>query len=125
MDPNQNQPGRFSIAPVWHTFCVLAMLASLSGLSAYLKVGSPSSPLNHVSLYLLIIGFEWALFGLALWGSSSAFVGYVARAARDPRSLLMDIPAGVLLAVILVLLEPLLVRILGSTGWASLEGMRP
>ena len=49
----------------------------------------------------------------------------MARVFQDPRSLLLDIPVAVLLSAISILIAPLLVRVLGQTGWVSMEGMRP
>jgi membrane protease YdiL (CAAX protease family) len=125
MDPTQNQPGRSSIAPLWHTGLVLAMLACLSVLSSYLQIGSAACRLNHLEIYLIVIGFDWCIFAVVLWGSNGAFVAYVARAAHDSRSLLVDIPVAALVAIILVQIGPLLFRLLGPSGWVSLGGMLP
>ncbi len=125
MEQSQNQSQRLPIAPLWHTVLVLAMLAGLSALSSYLKVGSPACRLNHFELYTIVIAFDWIIFVVVLWGSNTTFVGYVARAAREPRALLWDVPVAVLIAVILVYVGPLLVRLLGDSGWVSLEGMIP
>jgi uncharacterized protein len=123
--PTQDRRGRYTIAPVWHTCCLLAMLAMGSGLSAYLRVGSTTAKHGHLPLYAIVIMFEWATFAFSLWGSNTAFVGYVARAAQNPRSLLLDIPVAVVLSVITFLLEPIIVRALGKTGWGSVAGIVP
>jgi len=116
---------RYDIAPVWHTCCVLAMLAMFSVLSAYLRMGSSRPRLRHLLLYSIAIAFEWAVFAFILWKSNNVFTSYVARVFQDPRSLLLDIPAAVLLSAISILIAPLMVRVLGQTGWVSMEGMRP
>lgn len=69
--------------------------------------------------------FEWAVFAFSLWHSDTAFVNYVAQAIKNSRSLLVDIPVALLLCAISFLVEPVMVRILGQTGWVSTEGMRP
>ena len=115
---------RCDIAPVWHTCCVLAMLAMFSVLSAYLRMGSSRPRLRHLLLYSIAIAFEWAVFAFILWKSNNVFTSYVARVFQDPRSLLLDIPAAVLLSAISILIAPLMVRVLGQAGWVSMEGMR-
>ncbi len=101
------------------------MLALGSGLSAYLRVGSATPEHGHLPLYAVVIVFEWAQFALSLWGSNAAFVGYVARAAQNPRSLLIDIPVALAISVICFLLAPVIVHVLGPTGWSSMEGILP
>jgi uncharacterized protein len=117
--------GRSEIAPVWHTGCVLAMLAAFSLLSAYLRMGSTRPRVGHLLLYSIAIAFEWAVFVLVLWKSNSAFAGYVARVLHDPHALFLDIPVALLLSAVVFLVAPLMLRVLGHSGWVSLEGMRP
>jgi hypothetical protein len=76
-------------------------------------------------LYTIAIAFEWAVFWLCLWHSDAAFTGYVARAWRDPRALLWDVPMAAILAGVLLLVAPVVVRVLGSAGFASTQGMLP
>jgi uncharacterized protein len=121
--PAQESLRRGSIAPAWHTCCLLAILAAFSVLSAYLRMGSAAPRASHLLLFPIVIAFEWTTFFFALWHSNTAFADYLARAARNPRALLLDIPIALLLSAISFLLEPVMVRILGQTGWASLEGM--
>jgi len=124
--PAQTFQGRpHAIAPAWHTCCVLAMLAVFSRLLAYLGLGSSTPKLGHLLLFSIVIAFEWTVFAFTLWNSSSTFVGYVARVVRNPRSLLLDIPAALLLVAVSFLVAPVVVRVLRHAGWASLEGMRP
>lgn len=101
------------------------MLAMSSVLSAYVRMGSATPRLGHLPLFSIVIAFEWALFAFTLWNSNTAFTGCVLRAAQNPRSLLWDIPVALLLCAISLLIAPVIVRVLGQTGWPSLEGMRP
>jgi uncharacterized protein len=116
---------RTSIASVWHTCCLLALLAMFSALSVYLRMGSTTARIGHLPLYSLVVVFEWSLFAFSLWRSDTAFVGYVAPVLHNPRSLLWDIPGALILAGLLLLISPLIVRILGQTGWHSMQGMLP
>jgi uncharacterized protein len=104
---------------------VLAMLAMISGLTAYLRIGSSTARLGHPASYAMLTVFEWATFALILWHSDTAFVSYVARTTQDLRSLLLDVPVALLLCAVSFLVEPVMVRVLGQTGWVSTEGMRP
>lgn len=114
------------IASLWHTVGVLALLAMVSGLSVYLRMGSTNARVGHFPLYLIVIAFEWVLFAFSLWHSDTAFVGYVARVTRNPRALLWDVPAALVLAAFLLVITPVIVRILGpQTGWTTTEGMLP
>lgn len=114
------------IASLWHTVGVLALLAIFSGLSIYLRMGSTTARVGHIPLYLIVIALEWVLFAFCLWHSDTAFVGYVARVTRNPRSLLWDVPAALILAAFLLLISPVIVRILGpQTGWTTTQGMLP
>jgi uncharacterized protein len=113
------------IAPAWHTFCLLAMLAIFSVLSAYLRMGSAAPRLGHLLLFPVVIAFEWMTFAFAFWRPDEAFAHYVKSAVRNPGALLWDIPIALLLSAISFLLGPVMVRILGQTGWGALEGMRP
>jgi uncharacterized protein len=123
--PAQEPPLRGSIAPARHTVCLLAIVAAFSVLSAYLRMGSAAPRVSHLLLFPIVIAFEWTTFFFAPWRSNRAFRDYLARAARNPRALLLDIPIALLLSAISFVLVPLMVRVLGQTGWASLEGMHP
>jgi uncharacterized protein len=123
--PVQNAPGQSVVAPLWHTCCVLVMLAMFAGLSVYVRMGSSHPRVGHLLFYPIAIAFEWAVFAVSLWNSDAAFVRYMARVFRDPRSLWLDILVALLLCGIVILVEPIMVRVLGRSGWVSLEGMRP
>jgi membrane protease YdiL (CAAX protease family) len=101
------------------------MFAMLSGFSVYVRLGSTTPRIGHLLIYPIIIAFEWALFALCLWNTDSAFVGYLARVVRDPRSLRVDIPVALLIGGICFVVAPVMVRVLGNTGWVSVEGMHP
>jgi uncharacterized protein len=113
------------VAPAWHTLCVLALLAILAALLAFLRMGSTTARLSNLGLYPVIIVCEWAIFAFTLRRSDTAFAGYIGAALRNPRALLWDVPLAVLLAAILVLISPVLVHVLGETGWVSTQGMLP
>lgn len=121
----RNDLGQSAVAPPWHTCCVVAMLAMFAGLSVYVRMGSSHPRVGHLLLYSIAIVFEWAVFAVSLWNSHAAFGSYVARVFENPRSLWLDILVALLLCAIVFLLEPIMVRVLGRTGWVSLEGMRP
>jgi uncharacterized protein len=121
----RNNLDQSAVASPWHTCCVVAMLAMFAGLSVYLRMGSSHPRVGHVPLYSIAIAFEWAVFAVSLWNSDAAFGDYVARVFGDPRSLWLDILFALLLCGIVFLVEPIMVRVLGRTGWVSLEGMRP
>jgi uncharacterized protein len=123
--PVQNCRNQSAVAPLWHTCCLLAMLAMFAGLSTYLRMGSSHPRVGHLLLYSIAIAFEWAVFAVSLWNSNATFGRYVARVFENPRSLWLDILVALLLCAIVLLLEPIMVRVLGRTGWVSLEGMRP
>ena len=101
------------------------MLAMFAGLSVYVRMGSSHPRVGHLLLYSIAIAFEWAVFAVSVWNSNAAFGRYVAQVFENPRSLWLDILVAVLLCAIVFLLEPIMVRVLGRTGWVSLEGMRP
>ncbi len=123
--PQLNRPRQYSVAPVWHTCCLLAILAVLSGLSAYLKVGSHNPEHGHLPLYTIVILSEWAELGFCLWRTDQAFVSYVSRAVHDPRALLLDILTAVILSAISYAVVLGLIRILGPNGWGSVAGILP
>lgn len=120
-----NRSRQYPIAPVWHTCCLLAIVAVLSGLSAYLKVGSHNPEHGHLPLYTIVLFSEWAELGFCLWRSDKAFVSDVARAVHDPRALLLDIPAALILSAFCYAVVLGLVRILGPSGWGSVAGILP
>lgn len=117
--------GSCSIAPAWHTCCLLALLAILAGLSGYLGLGSAAPKLGYPVLLCIVMAFEWTMFAFILWKPDSGFVDYLACVARTPRSLLLDIPVALLLSAISFLVPLVIVRVLGAADWPSLEGMRP
>jgi len=123
----QSQVGQeqFATAPIWHTCCVLALLTASSGLLAFVHLGSASAKLGHLSLFVIVTLMEWVVFAFSLWNSSVVFVEFVKRAARAPRSLLLDIPVALLLSAITFVVALILARVLGQSGWASVQGMRP
>jgi membrane protease YdiL (CAAX protease family) len=115
-----------SIAPVWHTCCMLVFLGMISAHGVYLRMESAHPRVGHIPMYAMILVTEWALFALCLWRSDAAFVGYVARTVHNPRSLLWDIPvAAAVCAVLLFVVTPLITRVLGSAGWSSSAGIAP
>jgi len=116
---------RFPIAPLWHTECLLAILVLFSALSAYLRMGSANPRVPHLHLFSIIIALEWLTFAFSVWQSSPVFVSFVARVGRNPRSLPVDILMALLLSAMCFVVAPVVVRLLGPTGWPSLEGMRP
>jgi hypothetical protein len=113
------------IASPWHTVCLLALLAMFSGLSVYLRMGSTTARVSHLPLYLIVTALEWVLFAFSLWRSDTAFVGYVGRVVRNPRSLLWDIPTALILSAVLLVIALVITRISGPTGWATTQGMLP
>jgi len=114
-----------SIAPAWHTCCMLALLAMFSGLSVYLRMESTTPRIGHLPLYAMVIAFEWAIFAFSLWHSDTTFVGYLARVVQNPRSLLWDIPVALILFAVLLLVSPVIVRILWPSGGLPTEGIDP
>ena len=121
----EGDQGLRSIAPVWHTCVVLALLAMFSGLTIYLRAGSASERIGNPTLYAIVIAFEWVLSALCLWHTDNVFVAYVARVLKKPRALLWDIPVALLLGGALLLITPVLVRVMGPKGWGSTQGMLP
>ena len=113
------------IAPGWHTWCLLVLLAILAGLLEYLRFGSATPKLSYPLLFCIVMTFEWTMFAFIIWKSNASFEAYLAGVLRTPRSLLLDIPVALLLSAISVLVSLAAVRVLGSAGWPSLEGMRP
>jgi membrane protease YdiL (CAAX protease family) len=101
------------------------MLAVFAGLLAYLRVGSNRPRLGHLLFCSITIAFEWGVFAFTLWGSNPAFTGFVISVFQNRRSLWLDGLVALALCVISFLIAPIMVRILGPAGWASLEGMRP
>jgi hypothetical protein len=74
------------VAPAWHTLCVLALLAILAALLAFLRMGSTTARLSNLGLYSVIIVCEWAIFAFTLRRSDTAFAGYIGAALRNPRA---------------------------------------
>lgn len=101
------------------------MLIMVSAVPAYLRIGSGAARLGHIAVYAILTALEWAVLAFSLWHSDAAFIGYVAQATKNPRSLLVDFPVALLLCAISFPVEPVMVRVLGQTGWVSTEGMRP
>jgi membrane protease YdiL (CAAX protease family) len=104
---------------------MLLLLAGLAWLSIFLRVGSDHERVGNIALYLILIAYEWALLAFCLWRTDVAFVGYVARVTKNPRALLWDIPVAIALGGFLVLISPLIIRVLGEAGFASMAGMLP
>src|SRR5271156_5131333 len=100
------------VAPLWHTVGVLLLLAAFGWLSIFLRVGSDHERVGNITLYVIVIAFEWALLAFCLWRSDAVFVGYVAQVMKNPRALLWDIPVAIGLSGFLLLITPLIVRIL-------------
>jgi hypothetical protein len=123
--PDKTNLRLYPIAPTWHTFFMLALLAIFSVFLVYLRMASANGRIGHLPLYSIVIAFEWAVFAFSLWHSDSAFVGYVARVIKDPRSLRWDIPVVLILCAVLFLITPLVVYILGQSGWVSIQGLLP
>jgi membrane protease YdiL (CAAX protease family) len=115
----------YAIAPAWHTCVLLLILAAPVGISIGMRMGHTHAELAHLRSYSIAIVFEWAAFTFSLWHSDAAFAGYVARVLHNPRWLLWDIPAALLLVAVLLLASPVIVHILGQTGWVSTKGMFP
>ena len=113
------------VAPVWHSCCLLAVVAAFAGFFVYVRAASGAPGLGHVPLYLMAIAFEWTTFGLCLWHTDVAFTGYVARAWKNPRALAWDIPMAAILAGTLLLIAPVIVHLMGPDGWGSTRGMLP
>ena len=67
----------------------------------------------------------WGVFAFTLWEATPAFVDYVAQVFRNGHALMWDVAVALALCLISILIAPLMVRILGTSGLASLEGMRP
>jgi membrane protease YdiL (CAAX protease family) len=112
------------IAPLWHTGVMVAILAAPLALSMGLRMES-THKMSHLPSYAIAIAFEWAAFAFSLWRSDAAFVRYVAGVLRKRSALLLDFPVALLLAAILLSISPLIVRLLGHTGWFSTQGMLP
>jgi membrane protease YdiL (CAAX protease family) len=118
--------GQKPIAPLWHTCCMLVLLGLISAHGVYLRMESAHPRVGHLPMYAKILVNEWAIFALSLWRSDAEFVGYVARAVRNPRSLLPDIAvAAALCAVLLFAVTPLVTHVLGRSGWSSSAGIAP
>jgi hypothetical protein len=113
------------VAPVWHTCCLLALVAAFAGFFASVGAASGAPGIGHIRLYAMAIAFEWSTFGLCLWRTDMAFTGYVARVWKRPRELLRDIPMAAILAGVLLLIAPVIARVLGPAGWGSTHGMLP
>jgi membrane protease YdiL (CAAX protease family) len=113
------------IAPVWHTCCLLAVVAAFGGFFVYARAASGAPGVGHIELYTVGIAFEWATFAICLWHTDVAFAGYVARSWKNPRTLLWDIPVAAILVGVLLTVAPVVVRVLGSAGFASTQGMLP
>lgn len=119
-------PGRScTLAPVWHTCALLAWLTVFAAVLAYLRVGTDHPRVGHILFCSTAILFEWGVFAFTIWRATPAFIDYVAQAFRNGRGLLWDVAAALTLCLVSSLIAPLMVRILGTSGWASLEGMRP
>jgi membrane protease YdiL (CAAX protease family) len=123
--PAEGHERPHAIASVAHTCCMLALWATVSGTVLYLRMGMPNPRVGHLVLYSIIIAFEWAAFALSLWHTSPAFKGYLERVLHDPRSLVWDIPLGLILIAFLRLTAPALVWLLGKKGFVSTLGMLP
>jgi membrane protease YdiL (CAAX protease family) len=124
--PAEDRQELRSVAPVWHTCCMLLFLGMISAHGVYLGMESAHPRVGHLPMYAMILASEWAMFSLSLWRSDTAFVGYVARVFQNPLSLLWDIPvAAVLCAVLLFVITPLITRVLGESGWSSSAGIAP
>jgi membrane protease YdiL (CAAX protease family) len=105
---------------------MVVLLGMISAHGIYLRMESAHPRVGHVAMYTMILATEWAIFALSLWRTDAVFVGYVARAVRQPRSLLWDIPvAAAVCAVLLFVVTPLIMRALGNAGWSSSATLAP
>ena len=126
MNDSASVPWRPStIAPFWHTCILLTLLSAFAGVLAYLRLGTNDPRVGHIVFCSLVIAFDWGVFAFTLWGTTPAFIDYVAGVFRNGRGLLWDVAVALILCLLSFLMAPLMVRILGASGWASLEGMRP
>jgi membrane protease YdiL (CAAX protease family) len=126
MFPVEVPQPRKHIAPVWHTCCMLTLLALISAHGVYMRMESAHPRVSHIPMYAMVLVSEWILFAFSLWRSDTRFVRYVARVVHNPRSLLWDIPVALLLcAVLLFVVTPLITRVLWKTGWSSSGGIAP
>ena len=124
MNASASVPWRPStIAPFWHTCALLTLLGAFAGVLAYLSVGTNHPKVGHLVFFSLAIAFDWGVFAFTLWGTTPAFKDYVAGVFRNGRGLLWDFAVALILCLLSFLMAPLMVRILGASGWASLEGM--
>ncbi|HZS58347.1 MAG TPA: CPBP family intramembrane glutamic endopeptidase [Gemmatimonadaceae bacterium] len=114
-----------AIAPVWHTLAMLALLAALSWMAVSVGMASGNAKLHHLPLYSIVIVGEWVTFAFALWGSDATFATFVGRVIREPRTLGWDILTAVLIGGVLLLITPVIVRLMGPSGWVSTKGMLP
>lgn len=122
MSPRQDQ----LIAPPWHTLGVLVLLAALSTFAFLVGFGSDTPKLGHTVLFIIITASEWIIFAFCMWRSSPEFGFYIRRSIqRGGSSIVGDIVAVLLLGAATVLGAPLVIHLLGKTGWSSTEGMRP
>ena len=119
------QQDRRNIAPMWHTFGVLALLAGLAAFASLVKLGSSAPRLGHVASFVLITASEWAIFTFCIWRSTPDFRLYLRHSIRNRHSVIRDILSALLLCSVTLLAVPLITHLLGKTGWDSLQGMRP
>lgn len=65
------QPSTGSVAPVWHTITVIAILVAVSALGARSHSMSPvGHPAHRAMGYITIMIFEWLLTAFIAWGIS-------------------------------------------------------
>lgn len=113
------------IAPAWHTLALLAVLAAFSSLGVYLRMASADARLHHLPLYATVIAGEWTTFAFCLWRADPTFVASVGRVIREPRAIFFDVLAAAILATVLLVITPLIVRILGPGTLGSTRGLLP
>jgi uncharacterized protein len=116
---------RKPVAPVWHTLVLLLLLPALSSSAVYLRMASANARLHHLPLYAFVIVGEWTTFAFCLWRSDPAFVAIVGRVVHEPCALGWDLLTAVVLAAVLLLIAPLIIRALGPAGFASTRGLLP
>ena len=87
--------------------------------------GSASPAIGRPLFYALIVLFEWALFAFAFYGSDRTERHYAKDILRNRSKLLMDIFIAAAIAVSWALVAPLLIRVLGDSGWGSAQGILP
>lgn len=119
---------RHSIAPLWHTIGLVALLLAISIAGAELHAGvQPTRTSGNAKLYLLVIVVEWLLVAYVKLGLRPHIrvSDLLGRKWDTIGRICWDIALAIGLVLIWIAVAPLVIRLLGPEHWGSFLDLLP